>query len=66
MAQSHAFRVQIQALEDGILAKLAGAAGDITEDRELIVGLENTKRMAQDIAEKSAIGASSLQKHGCC
>ncbi len=39
----------------GILKRLAEAEGDITEDRELIESLENTKRIATDIAEKSAI-----------
>lgn len=42
-------------LPAGILKRLAEAEGDITEDRELIEGLENTKRIATDIAEKSAI-----------
>ena len=51
--------VQIKELEDGILKRLAEAEGDITEDRELIEGLENTKRIATDIAEKSAIAAQA-------
>ena len=51
--------VQIKELEDGILKRLAEAEGDITEDRELIEGLEKTKRIATDIAEKSAIAAQA-------
>ena len=32
-------------LEDSILHKIATAEGDITEDRALIEGLENTKEL---------------------
>ena len=53
--QQNAFKIKIKELEDGILKRLAEAEGDITEDRELIEGLEKTKRIATDIAEKSAI-----------
>jgi len=55
--QSNAFKIKIKELEDGILKRLAEAEGDITEDRALIEGLENTKRIAADINEKSAIAA---------
>ncbi|RYY36502.1 hypothetical protein EON62_01715, partial [archaeon] len=53
--QQNAFKVKIKELEDGILKRLAEAEGDITEDRGLIEGLENTKRIATDIQEKSAV-----------
>jgi hypothetical protein len=39
-------------LEDNILYKLATAQGDITEDVELIEGLENTKKIATEIGIK--------------
>ena len=42
-------------LEDEILDRLANAEGDITEDVELIEGLEETKRISTDIAKKSAV-----------
>ena len=47
--------VCVQQLEDDILQRLANAEGDITSDVELIVGLEDTKRIANDIAEKQKI-----------
>jgi dynein heavy chain len=53
--QQNTFKIKIKELEDGILKRLADAEGDITEDRALIESLENTKRIATDIAEKSAI-----------
>ena len=42
-------------LEDEILDRLANAEGDITEDVELIEGLEETKRISTDITKKSAV-----------
>ena len=56
---SHAFGVRIRGLEDDVLARLSAAEGDLTEDRALIEGLEDTKRIAADIAEKSAIAATT-------
>jgi len=50
--QSNQFKVQQKDLEDGILAKLAAAEGDITEDQALIEGLEEAKRMSDEIAVK--------------
>jgi dynein heavy chain, axonemal len=52
--QQNQFKIQMKELEDGILKRLADAEGDITEDRELIESLENTKRISVDIAEKQA------------
>lgn len=53
--QQNAFKIQMKELEDGILKRLAEAQGDITDDRDLIEGLENTKRIANDIAEKQIV-----------
>jgi dynein heavy chain len=50
--QQNDFTIKIKELEDNILQKLAVAQGDITEDVELIEGLEETKRIANDIAVK--------------
>eukprot|EP01033_Poteriospumella_lacustris_P002495 gene2501-1816_t len=50
--QQNDFTIKIKELEDNILYKLAVAQGDITEDVELIEGLEETKRIANDIAIK--------------
>eukprot|EP00968_Pinguiococcus_pyrenoidosus_P000337 scaffold23_cov268-Pinguiococcus_pyrenoidosus.AAC.7 len=54
VAQQNGFKIKMKELEDGILYKLATAEGDITEDVELIEGLEDTKRISNDIQEKSA------------
>jgi len=54
--QANEFMVKIAELEDGILKGLAEAEGDITEDVELIEGLEESKRVADDIAVKLAAG----------
>ena len=54
--QQNAFKIQMKELEDGILKRLADAEGDITDDRELIESLENSKRVATVVAEKQAAG----------
>ena len=56
------FKIKMKELEDEILFKLANAEGDITEDVELIEGLENTKRIAVDIEKKSAAAIITSQK----
>jgi dynein heavy chain len=53
--QQNEFKIKMKQLEDQVLQKLADAEGDITEDVELIESLENTKRIAHDIQEKSAV-----------
>ena len=50
--QQNDFTIKIKELEDNILFKLATAQGDITEDVELIEGLENTKKIANEISIK--------------
>jgi dynein heavy chain len=53
--QQTAFKIKMGELEDEILDRLANAEGDITEDVELIEGLEETKRISTDITKKSAV-----------
>ena len=53
--QNNEFQIKLVELEDSILKKLADAEGDITEDVELIEGLEETKRVSTDIATKIEI-----------
>jgi dynein heavy chain len=55
--EDRGFKIKIKELEDQILYKLATAEGDITEDVELIEGLEEAKRISNDIAEKMAKAA---------
>lgn len=45
--QQNDFTIKIKELEDNILFKLANAEGDITEDVELIEGLESTKKVTK-------------------
>ena len=51
--QQTGFKIKMGELEDEILDRLANAEGDITEDVELIEGLEETKRISTDITKKS-------------
>jgi len=53
--QQNGFKIKMKELEDNILFKLATAQGDITEDVELIEGLEETKRIATDISQKAEL-----------
>ncbi|RYG69831.1 hypothetical protein EON64_01755, partial [archaeon] len=57
--QQNDFTIKIKELEDNILYKLAVAQGDITEDVELIESLEETKRIANDIAVKQQQAATT-------
>jgi dynein heavy chain len=57
--QQNAFKIKMKELEDGILKRLADAEGDLTEDRELIESLENTKRIATDIAERQVVAKAT-------
>ncbi|GBF97683.1 flagellar outer dynein arm heavy chain beta [Raphidocelis subcapitata] len=52
VAQLGAYTIQLKELEDGLLARLANAQGDILEDIALVENLEETKRTAGDIAER--------------
>jgi len=58
--EDRGFKIKIKELEDTILFKLASAEGDITEDVELIEGLEDAKAISNDIAEKMEV-ASEIQ-----
>lgn len=44
-----------QQLEDDLLYRLSTAEGDITDNVELIEGLEASKRLAMDIADKARV-----------
>ena len=57
--QQNDFTIKIKELEDNILYKLAVAQGDITEDVELIEGLESTKKIANEIAIKQVQAAKT-------
>ena len=57
--QQNDFTIKMKELEDNILFKLANAQGDITEDVDLIEGLESTKKIANDIAIKQVQAANT-------
>eukprot|EP00516_Mucochytrium_quahogii_P000925 CAMPEP_0203746968 /NCGR_PEP_ID=MMETSP0098-20131031/2236_1 /ASSEMBLY_ACC=CAM_ASM_000208 /TAXON_ID=96639 /ORGANISM=" , Strain NY0313808BC1" /LENGTH=4160 /DNA_ID=CAMNT_0050635227 /DNA_START=190 /DNA_END=12669 /DNA_ORIENTATION=+ len=59
--QQNRFTVKIKELEDKILVSLANAEGDICSDVALIEGLEDTKRVANDISEKSATAVQTQE-----
>jgi dynein heavy chain len=50
--QQNLFTIKVKQLEDNILARLAEAKGDITEDRALIEELELSKKISDEIAIK--------------
>jgi len=57
--QQNDFTIKMKELEDNILYKLATAQGDITEDVELIEGLETTKKIANEIGIKQVQAANT-------
>lgn len=57
--QQNEFTIKMKELEDNILFKLATAEGDITEDVALIEGLEETKRISNDIMIKQEIAQTT-------
>ena len=57
--QQNEFKIKMKELEDSILYRLSTAEGDITEDRELIEGLENTKVVSNNIAKKQEIATET-------
>ena len=59
--QENQFKIKMIELEDEILARLAAAEGDITEDKDLIEGLEAAKMTSNDINEKLAIDRKTTE-----
>ena len=55
VAQQNEFTIRLKALEDGLLEMLANAEGDITENEELILSLEEAKATSQEITAKVAV-----------
>ena len=54
IVQNNEFTIKLKELEDTLLAKLADAEGDLTEDVVLIESLEESKRVADEIVVKVA------------
>lgn len=57
--QQNRFTIQIRALEDDILMKLATAEGDVTENQDLIEGLENAKTLSEEINDQLEQGRAT-------
>jgi dynein heavy chain len=53
--QQNEFKIKLNELESDLLFKLANAKGDILDDIELILNLENSKKISNEVAEKVAI-----------
>lgn len=47
--QNSEFVIRLKELEDGLLAKLSAAEGDLTEDSALIESLEESKALADEV-----------------
>jgi dynein heavy chain len=60
--QQNQCMIKIKELEDEILGRLAAAQGDITEDRELIEGLENAKKLSNDINKQLELGRKTSKQ----
>lgn len=47
-------QIRIRELEDDILVRLTESSGDVTEDRALVEGLEESKKLSKEIAQQLA------------
>eukprot|EP00049_Salpingoeca_infusionum_P001275 m.46981 g.46981 ORF g.46981 m.46981 type:complete len:4526 (+) comp10948_c0_seq2:170-13747(+) len=52
--EQNQYSITLKELEDALLARLSSAEGDFLQDEALVVGLEDTKKTAAEIAEKVA------------
>lgn len=50
----HTIQIRIRELEDDILLRLTESSGDVTEDRALVEGLEESKKLSKGITHKLA------------
>merc|ERR1719502_2607221 len=60
--QQNQCMIKIKELEDEILGRLAAAQGDITEDKDLIEGLENAKKLSNDINKQLELGRKTSKQ----
>eukprot|EP00450_Noctiluca_scintillans_P034952 CAMPEP_0194539386 /NCGR_PEP_ID=MMETSP0253-20130528/79326_1 /TAXON_ID=2966 /ORGANISM="Noctiluca scintillans" /LENGTH=668 /DNA_ID=CAMNT_0039385663 /DNA_START=1 /DNA_END=2003 /DNA_ORIENTATION=- len=60
--QQNEFKVNLAALEALLLEKLANAEGDILDDTELILSLEDAKKTSDDVKEKVIIAQETEAK----
>merc|ERR1719421_1413560 len=60
--QQNEFKVKLAELEALLLEKLANAEGDILEDTDLILSLEDAKKTADEVKEKMIIATETESK----
>ena len=60
--QQNEFKVKLAELEALLLEKLANAEGDILEDTDLILSLEDAKKTADEVKEKVIIATETENK----
>jgi dynein heavy chain len=62
IAQQNEFKVTLAGLEALLLEKLANAEGDILDDTELILSLEDAKHTADEVKEKAVVAVETESK----
>merc|ERR1719359_2731605 len=62
ISQQNEFKVKLAELEALLLEKLANAEGDILEDTDLILSLEDAKKTADEVKEKMVIATETENK----
>merc|ERR1719472_428502 len=62
IAQQNEFKVTLAALEALLLEKLANAEGDILDDTELILSLEDAKKTSDEVKEKAIVAQETESK----
>merc|ERR1719359_1879613 len=60
--QQNEFKVKLAELEALLLDKLANAEGDLTDDTDLILSLEDAKKTADEVKEKMVIATETEAK----
>lgn len=60
--QQNEFKVKLAELEELLLFKLAAAEGDITDDVDLILTLEDAKKTSDEVKEKFVVAQDTEQK----
>merc|ERR1719498_1390314 len=62
IAQQNEFKVKLAELEALLLEKLANAEGDILDDTDLILSLEDAKKTSDEVKEKMVIATETETK----
>jgi dynein heavy chain len=60
--QQNDYKIMLKQLEDELLARLTAAEDNILEDEEVVINLENTKKMSEEVAAKVVEGKETAKK----